>query len=46
MDSFLQSKMTLYQIKHFHMWPVAAVAALTERWAVLLVVGERNTGIL
>lgn len=26
--SFLQSKMTLYQIKHFHMWTVAAVMDL------------------
>lgn len=26
--SFLRSKMTLYQIKHFHMWTVAAVVGL------------------
>lgn len=32
-DSFLQSKMTLYQIKHFHMWTVAAVVGLATRGA-------------
>lgn len=29
--SFLQSKMTLYQIKHFHMWTVAAVVGLAAQ---------------
>lgn len=28
MFSFLQSKMSLYQIKHFHMWRGAAGAAI------------------
>lgn len=32
-DLFLQSKMTLYQIKHFHMWSVAAVVGLAAYWA-------------